>query len=39
MNKAIQLKSQYEDGLQISPQLWVSLVMDKEYIEKFLGGM
>ena len=39
INKAIQRKSQYEDGLQNPPQLWVSLVMDKEYIEIFIGGM
>ena len=39
INKAIQRKSQYEDGLQNPPQLLVSLVMDKEYIEIFLGGI
>ena len=37
--KAIQSKSQSEDGLQIPPQIWVSLVMDKEYIEIFVGGI
>ena len=39
INKAIQRKSQYEEGLQHPPQIRVSLVMDKEYIEKFLGGI
>ena len=39
INKSIQRKSQYEDGLQNPPQLLVSLVMDKEYIEIFLGGI
>ena len=39
INKAIQRKSQYEDGLQNPPQLLVWLVMDKEYIEIFLGGI
>ena len=29
LNKAIQSKNQYEDGLQVPPQLRVSLVMDK----------
>ena len=38
-DKANQRKSQCEDGLQNPPQLLVSLVMDKEYIEIFLGGM
>ena len=39
INKAIQRKSQCEDGLQNPPQLLVSLVMDKEYIEIFFGGI
>ena len=38
-DKANQRKSQCEDGLQNPPQLLVSLVMDKEYIEIFLGGI
>ena len=38
-NKAIQLKSQCEDDLQNPPQLLESLVMDKECIEIFLGGI
>ena len=32
-------KSQSKDGLHNPPQLLVSLVMDKEYIEIFLGGI
>ena len=39
IDKANQSKSQCEDGLQNPPQLLVSLVMDKEYIEIFLGGI
>ena len=31
--KAIQSKNQNEDDLQVPPQLWVSLVMDKEYVD------
>ena len=38
-NKAIQSKRQSEDGPQILPHIGVSLVMDKEYIEIFLGGI
>ena len=29
IKKAIQSKNQHEDGLQVPPQFWVSLVMDK----------
>ena len=36
-NKAIQSKSESEDGPQISPHIGVSLVKNKEYIEIFLG--
>ena len=39
IDKAIQRKRQCEDGLQNPPKLLVSLVMDKEYIEIFLGGI
>ena len=39
INKSIQRKSQSEDDLKNPPQLLESLVMDKEYIEKFLGGI
>ena len=32
-------RAKNEDGQQIPPQLWVSLVMDKEYMEIILGGI
>ena len=43
--KSLAIKRQFkaraknEDGLQIPPQLRVSLVMDKEYMEINLGGI
>ena len=39
INRAIKRKSQCEDDLQNPPQLLESLVMDKEYLETFLGGI
>ena len=32
-------RAKNEDDQQIPPQLWVSLVMDKEYMEIILGGI
>ena len=37
--RQLKARAKNEDDLQISPQLRVSLVMDKEYMEINLGGI